>query len=298
MNENEIELSHLRYFIALAEELHFGRAAVRLHMAQPPLTRQIQLLEARLACRLFERTSRSTRLTPAGAQFLERARSIVAASGLAFQAMQGLGRGEGGQLTVATAPSLMLGELPRVIRGFRKRFPRVEFRLSEMASSAILEAVGAGAADLGFVRGRDKQPDIETHRQWMEPMVAVLPGDHPLRSQEELPLSRLRAESFVFFPRHLGPSFYDEVIGLCRKAGFTPSVTQEARQWSSIVSLVSAGMGISIGPRTISALLPKMARFPALRGAGTTVRLVGRRGGAANPATGHFLEFCKTPFDA
>jgi DNA-binding transcriptional LysR family regulator len=293
MNEHEIELSHLRYFIALAEELHFARAAARLHMAQPPLTRQIQLLESRLACRLFERTSRTTRLTPAGDQFLERARAIVAASGLAFQTIQGLGRGEEGHLTVATAPSLMLGELPRVIRGFRKKYPRIEFRLSEMASSAILEAVRAGAADLGFVRGRDKHPDIETHQQWKEPLVAILPLDHPLRREPEINLSQLRADPFVFFPRHLGPSFYDELIACCRRAGFSPAVAQEARQWSSIVSLVSAGMGISIAPRTVAALLPKLARFPALRSVGTTVRLVGRRA-AANPASRNFLEFHKT----
>ena len=166
-----------------------------------------------------------------------------------------------------------------------------------MASSAILEAVRAGAADLGVVRGRDKHPDIETHQQWKEPMVAILPHDHPLRRQPALNLSQLRADPFVFFPRHLGPSFYDELIAFCRRAGFAPAVAQEARQWSSIVSLVNAGMGISIGPRTVAALLPKMAHFPVLRSVGTTVRMVGRRA-AANPACHNFLDYSKTAFNA
>src|SRR5258706_3232603 len=128
MSETDIELSHLRYFVVLAEELHFGRAAARLHMAQPPLTRQIKLLEARLQCPLFERNSRSTRLTYAGEQFLQRARAILSESDSTFKMIQGLGRGEEGHLTVATAPSLMLTELPRVIRTFRKKYPMVDFR--------------------------------------------------------------------------------------------------------------------------------------------------------------------------
>lgn len=132
-----IELIHLRYFIALAEELHYGRAAERLHMAQPPLTRQIKRLEERLGCRLFDRTTRSTRLTPAGEQFLAKARGIIAQADEAFEAASKAGRGEEGQLTLATAPSLMLGFLPRVIRAFRRKYPGVNFRLNETASSEI-----------------------------------------------------------------------------------------------------------------------------------------------------------------
>ena len=281
-----IELTHLRYFIALAEELHFGRAAARLNMAQPPLTRQIKLLEARLECALFDRTSRSTRLTPAGEQLLEKARTIVSEAEHVLLAIRRLGQGEEGQVTLATAPSLMLGSLPRTIRAFRKKYPRVEFRLSEMASSAILQSVEAGTADLGLIRGLDKYPEIETHLRWNEAMVAILPNDH--EAATTLALRQLRSEPFVFFPRSLGPSFYDEVIGHCRRAGFTPVVSQEARQWSSIISLVSAGMGVSIGPRSVSALLPKAARYVPLKGFETTVRMVGRRG-SSNPAASNFL---------
>lgn len=285
MTGSGIELSHLRYFIVLAEELHFGRAAARLNMAQPPLTRQIKLLEARLQCALFERNSRSTRLTPAGVQLLERARAIVSESALAFEAMQRLGRGDEGHLTVATAPSLMLSELPRAIRVFRKKYPRVDFRLSEMASSLILQAVGAGSADLGFVRDAGKDRDLQTHLKWKEPMVAIVPHGFTME--------HLKSEPFVFFPRHLGPSFYDEVMRWCRRSGIKPKVAQEARQWSSIIGLVSAGMGVSIGPRSVMGLMPKAVSSLELEGAETTVRVVGRSGAAVNPALANFLHVVK-----
>ena len=291
MDTTAIELSHLRYFVALAEELHFGRAAARLHMAQPPLTRQIKLLEARLQCGLFERTSRSTRLTYAGEQLLVRARGLIAEAESAFKMIGGLGRGDTGHLTVATAPSLMLTELPRVIRAFRKKYPAVDFRLSEMASSVILQAVRAGSADLGFVRGMDKYRDIETHLQWKEQMVAIVPHGLTVTG-----IAGLRAEPFVFFPRHLGPSFYDEVIRRCRRAGFTPQVTQEARQWSSIIGLVSAGMGVSIGPLSVAKLNSKAAQFIPLAGIETTVRIAGSTGSKSNPALRNFLTLARKQF--
>jgi len=291
MDISGIELSHLRYFVALGEELHFGRAALRLHIAQPPLTRQIQLLEQRLGCLLFVRTSRSTRLTPAGEVLLERARAIVTDAESAFRSMQSLGRGDEGMLTVATAPSLMLTGLPKAIRAYRKKYPKVEFRLLEMASSAILQAVESRSADLGLVRGEDAQAEIVTHLSWTEPMVAIVPHDHEMARSKRPNAGQLRQDPFVFFPRHLGPSFYDEVMTCCRNAGFVPAVTQEARQWSSIIGLVSAGMGVSIGPAAVSALLPKEVRYVRLPGAETTVRLVGGRG--ANPAAAHFLSVAR-----
>ena len=282
MSLDAIELTHLRYFIALAEELHFGRAAARLHIAQPPLTRQIRLLEERLECLLFERTTRTTRLTPAGADLLDRARTIVAEAEAAMRAVRSLGRGEEGLLRLATAPSLMLGALPHWIRRFRENYPRVELRLSEMGSSAVLGAVRAGTADLGLIRGMDRAREIVTHLEWKEEMAAIVPADFD--AGEGMRLGRLRAEPFVFFPRSIGPSFYDEVMSQCRRAGFTPLVVQEARQWSSIISLVSAGIGVSIGPMGVSELLPNAARFVPLRNFRTSVRLIGRTGAAHPPA--------------
>jgi DNA-binding transcriptional LysR family regulator len=296
MDVSAIELSHLRYFAVLAEELHFGRAAARLHMAQPPLTRQIQMLEARLACRLFERNSRSTRLTVAGAQLAERARSILAAADQAFGALERMGRGEAGQLTLATAPSLMLGALPQSIRRFRRKYPDVEFRLTEMASSAILDAVQVGTADVGLLRGADRQAGIETYLRWQEPMVAILPPG-PAAIDARAVLKQLRSQPFVLFPRQLGPAFYDEVMSYCKRMGAMPVVAQEARQWSSILSLVSAGMGVSIGPESVATLLPKTVRCVPLAGFRTAVRLVGRRG-ASNSAVANFLAIARQHYPA
>lgn len=287
-----IELTHLRYFIALAEECHFGRASARLGIAQPPLTRQIKLLEARLQCRLFERTSRSTRLTAAGEQLLESARAVVAAADHAVLSIQRLGSGQSGQMTLATAPSLLLGALPKTIRRYRKTYRSIDFRLLEMATSAILQAVQAGVADLGLIRGLDACPDIETHLQWEEAMVAIVPNDSPLAAKIAVSVSQLRSESFVFFPRHLGPSFYDEVMAHCQQAGFRPAVFQEARQWSSILSFVRAGMGVSIGPQSVAGLLPKAVTSVPIKGFRTAVRLVGRRG-ASNPAAANFLKIAR-----
>ena len=295
MNAINIELSHLRYFVAVAEELHFGRAALRLHMSQPPLTRHMKTLEERLACRLFERTSRSTRLTPAGAMLLQRARAIATEADITFRTLQSVGRGEEGHLTVATAPSLMLSELPQLIRVFRKQYPRVAFRLTEMASSAILQAVRAGSADLGFVRGMDEDPEVRTHLRWGEAMVAIVRHDHALAAKTRLAIGELRREPFVFFPRDLGPSFYDEVIGFCEQAGFVPAVEQEARQWSSVVSLVSAGMGVSIGPQSVAALMPEAVRYLPLRSVRTTVRIVGGRG-SLDPAPANFLRMARVAY--
>jgi DNA-binding transcriptional LysR family regulator len=290
MNISEIELSHLRYFLVLAEELHFGRAAGRLHIAQPPLTRHIHLLEDRLGCVLFERTTRRTRLSAAGMALVPRARAIVAEAERTFAAVERVARGEAGELTVATAPSLMLGALPGVIRGYRKRYPGVRFRLLEMASSAILDAVRAGTADLGFVRGLDKDPEMETLLQWAEPMVAVVGRDHRLAKAGGAELRDLRAEPFVFFARQLGPYFYDEVMGYCRKAGFVPEVREEARQWSSVVSLVAAGLGVSVAPAPVAGLMPRAVRYLPLAGVRTSARVVGARGAGSGAARGHFLE--------
>lgn len=290
MDREGIELSHLRYFLALADELHFGRAAARLHLSQPPLTRHIQTLESRLGCRLFERTSRATELTPAGALLRDRAREIVREAEDLFSAVQSAGKGEEGQLVVSTAPSLLLGELPDVIRTFRTQYPRVAFRLGEAASSATLQAVGGGAADIGLVRGRDRTRNVCAQWTWSEEMAALLPADHRLAGEKELSLPQLAGEALVFFPRHLGPSFYDEIGGHCERAGFALRAAQEARQWSSIISLVRAGMGVSICPFPMAEWMPRGVSCVRLPGVETTARVVIRPGAERNPVIANFLD--------
>jgi len=284
-----LELTHLRYFVVLAEELHFARAAARLHISQPPLTQQMQRLEARVGCLLLHRTSRRVELTAAGQVFLESARAVLREAQLALDTARRVGRGDAGLVTLATPPSLMLEALPRAIRRFRDRFPDVELRLREMATSRIFEALESGLADVGLVRGPHTPPSLPRLASWQEPLVALLPPGHAMKRARRFELKRLAGEPFVLFPRDLGPDFYDELLGCCRKAGFEPRIVQEATQWSSVMSLVSAGIGVSIGPSSVAKLLERAVEIRTLPQQSTAVHLLGGSGrshpAAANLAT-------------
>ena len=284
-----LELTHLRYFVALAEELHFGRAAARLHISQPPLTQQIQRLEARVGHALFRRTSRHTELTEAGRVFYDGARAVVQETARALEVTRRVARGEQGQLTLGTPPSLMLGGLPRAILAFRQRFPSVNLRLREMATSRIFEALESGTVDLGLVRGPTVPDSLTRLASWTEPVIAILPRGHRLVRARRFGLGMLSKEPFVFFSRALGPGFHEELLGACRAAGFEPRVVQEATQWSSVVSLVSAGIGVSIGPASVARLLKGAIVVRPLPHLSTEVHLV-RSPHRDNPVARHFVD--------
>ncbi len=292
-----LELTHLRYFIVLAEELHFSRAAARLHMSQPPLTQQIQRLEGRVGHALLHRTSRRVELTAAGRVFYEAARAVVRETQHALDITRSVGRGEGGVLTLATPPSLMLDTLPRVIRRFRDRFPGVDLRLREMATSRILEALESGGADLGLVRGLKTPASLPTLAGWKEGLVAILPPGHALTKVRLFELKRLAMEPFVFFPRDLGPDFYEELLGHCRSAGFEPRVIQEATQWSSVLSLVSAGIGVSVGPASVAKLLKGDVEVRSLPHCSTHVHVLGASA-RQHPAVRHFVTLAREAYRA
>jgi DNA-binding transcriptional LysR family regulator len=292
-----LELTHLRYFVVLAEELHFGRAAARLYISQPPLTQQIQRLEARVGHALFHRTSRRVELTAAGRVFHDAARAVLAEARIALDAARKVGRGEAGRLTLATPPSLMLDTLPLVIRRFRDRFPAVDVRLREMATSRVFDALESGTANVGLVRSPETPESLPTLASWKEPLVAILPLNHALARTRTFVLKRLATEPFVFFPRDLGPGFYEELLGHCRDAGFEPRVAQEATQWSSVISLVSAGIGVSIGPASIARLLAGSVEVRALAHRSTHVQLLGASGGE-HPAVRHFVTIAREAYRA
>ncbi|HUI82268.1 MAG TPA: LysR substrate-binding domain-containing protein [Bryobacteraceae bacterium] len=242
-----MDLRRLRYFLAVAEELHFGRAAERVGIAQPPLTQQIHKLESELGCPLFVR-GRKTVLTEAGNTLLEQARRILEQAERAAEMTRRAARGEQGQLVVGAPPSVMLSALPAVIRKYRQEFPAVQFTLRELSTSAIENALRAGEIDVGFLRETRPEPPLESQILFEEPVVAVLPASHPLAARKTVALAALRHEPFLFFPRRLGPAFYDKLISFCSQAGFVPDVVQEATQWQSVVCLVEAGMGVSLAP--------------------------------------------------
>ena len=262
-----MDLRQLRYFVAVAEELHFGRAAERVGIAQPPLTQQIQKLEAGLGCQLLVR-GRKTALTPAGGVLLEQARRILAQSEDAVEATRRAARGETGQLTVGVPPSVMLSSLPAAIRTYRRLYPDVRFSLRELSTSAIENALSAGEIDVGFLR---EVSPLNSEVAFEEGVVAALPSAHRLAKAKDLRIGALRSEPFVFFPRRLGPAFYDRLVGFCGDAGFVPEVVQEATQWHSVICLVEAGMGISLAPACVQRFKWSGVVYRPLRGLRTRV---------------------------
>jgi DNA-binding transcriptional LysR family regulator len=269
--ETRIDLRQLRYFVAVAEELHFGRAAERLGMAQPPLTQQIQKLEAALGCRVFLRQPRHTSLTEAGVIMLEEARRLLDNLGEAVERTRRAGRGETGHLSVGVPPSVMLSALPSAIRTYRKHFPDVRFTLRELSTSAIAEQLAMGALDVGFLRETEASGALKAEFAYQEALVAVLPAAHALAQRPRLALRHLAAEPFVLFPRRLGEAFYNKLTSLCVEAGFTPRVVQEATQWQSVVTFVETGMGVSIAPACVTRFRWKEVVYRPLPGLSTVV---------------------------
>ena len=254
-----MELRHLRYFLAVAEELHFGRAAAKLHMSQPPLSQQIKKLEEEMGLRLFQRTRRKVQLPPAGAVFCEEARQTLAQAERAVRSAQRASHGEIGQLVVGFVDSAVYHALPPVLRAFRDRFPDVELVLREQSPAEQFPALRSGRLDIGFARSAVTEPDLVQEEIFDEPLIAALPDTHPLAQRRRILLRDLAGQRFVFFPRALGPGFYDQVVGLCQEAGYSFRVVQEANEMQTIVSLVAAGIGVAIVPASIRNL-----RMPAV----------------------------------
>lgn len=246
-----MELRHLRYFVAVAEELHFGRAAEKLHIAQPPLSQQIRRLEEELGVRLFERTRRRVQLTHAGHAFLEQARHTLAQAAQAIRVARKADQGEVGQLAVGFVDSAVYHALPPVLREFRERFPQVELVLRELGAADQFQLLHDGRLHAGFVRSSIDDPALTQKTLFDEPLIAALPRTHELARRESVCLRDLSADPFVIFPRALGAGFYDQIVSLCRKAGFSPRVVQEANEMQTIVSLVAAGIGVAVVPASI-----------------------------------------------
>src|SRR5215468_554929 len=239
-----MELRHLRYFVALSEELHFGRAAQRLGISQPPLSQQIQALERSLNAKLFARTNRRVELTDAGRAFLTEARATLAQAERAVAVVGQAERGEIGEIRIGFMPSApLIAPFTRTVLAFRRDFPGVRLILQEQVTTQQIDALVEGSLQIGFIRspGVPELPDplaaVEISR---EPLVAFMRADHPLAHTRgrALPLAAFAAEPFVFFPRGSGTSLYDQVMELCRKAGFNPRIEQDARGNATILGLV------------------------------------------------------------
>ena len=290
-----MELRHLRYAIAIADELHFGRAARRLHIAQPPLSQQIKQLEDEIGARLFDRAHRRVRVTDAGAAFLAEARRTLASAERAADAARRAARGEIGRLAIGYVGSVAYQLLPASVRAFRKRAPDVTLALEEMSSSEQSRALAAGALDVGFMR---RPPPIEPGLIGTvvrrEPIVLALPRDHALAAVRVLRLRELAREPFVVFPARPRPSWADVAIDLCRRAGFEPRIAQEAIEMQSALSLVAAGIGVSLVPASVRAVRRPGVVFRPIAPAPTSELMVVRRDEPPQALLSRFLEILAT----
>jgi DNA-binding transcriptional LysR family regulator len=275
----DLELRHLRYFVAVAEELHFGRAAQRLHMAQPPLSQQIRRLEDIVGSRLLVRTSRSVALTPAGAAFLERARRLLAQADESVDEAARIGRGEAGTLDVGFVSSAITLGVPERIHAFRSRFPEVHTRLHEGQTSATIARLERGEVDLGIVRDAEPRAGLDTAALETEGFVAVLPRDHPHARRKRLDAAALRDEPFVLYPRTAGELAYRRNLQPCVDAGYEPRIVQEATNWVTVFHLVGVGVGVTIAPASAAGIRPDtVVGIPLSGPARSEVQLVTRAG--------------------
>lgn len=246
-----MELRHLRYFIAVAEELHFGRAAQVLGISQPPLSQQIQALEQEVGARLFERTNRRVELSEAGRLFLQEARLVLAQVDKAADVARRAQLGELGELKIGfTSSAPFNSSIPQAIFAFRQAFPAVHLNLQEMSSTQVAESLMDESIQVGLMRPLPLPDSLSVIELMREPLVAVLSAGHPLveGSERGLHLAQLAQEPFVFFPRTYGSGLYAQLLNLARDAGFSPHFAQEAGEAMTIIGLVAAGLGVSVLP--------------------------------------------------
>ena len=242
------DLNQLRCFVTVAEELHFGRAAARLNMTQPPLSRQIQVLEHIIDAPLLERTSRSVKLTPAGRSFLPEARRILKLAETASQVARRIALGKSGSLKIGYTAAASYGFLPDLISACRARLPEVDLSLKEMVSGEQLEALGSGQIDAGLLRPPIARPELATRRVLAEPLLAAIPKKHPLAARETLSVKDFDGQPFVMYSPYESRYFHDLVVALFTQADILPRYVQQVGQIHSILAMVRAGLGVAIVP--------------------------------------------------
>ncbi|HCI78391.1 MAG TPA: LysR family transcriptional regulator [Ktedonobacter sp.] len=269
-----MEIRHLRYFVAVAEELHFGRAALKLHIAQPPLSMQIRQLENELGVSLFHRTSHQVLLTEAGKAFLDETRAILAQLEEACRTTQRIGRGEVGYLRLGFIDSAVYEVLPVLLQQYRTRYPEVEMMLRQMSSKEQIDALCHNQLDLGILRPPLPDESLEAFTIRQEPFVVVLPLSHPLAQQKDISLSELKEEPFILFTQQIKTDFVEQVRRLCQQAGFEPQVVQDVQEMQTLIGLVSAGFGVSLVVASTHNLLSRGVAYRPIRDATEDAELI------------------------
>ncbi|HEX8883594.1 MAG TPA: LysR family transcriptional regulator [Noviherbaspirillum sp.] len=291
-----MELRHLRYFLAVAQEGNVTRAAEKLGIGQPPLSQQILALERELGVPLFRRTGHGVTLTEAGTALLADTKRLLDDAQHAMQNAQRAGRGETGHLSLGfTASSAFNPAVPALMRDFRNAYPGVGLTLIEGNTTQLLVHLEEGRLDLAFLRpGTHSFTGIALYQIVNEPMKVVLPATHPLARHRKLALSQLAEETFVLMPREASPTLHSEILSACHEAGFEPRLGQPAPQLSSVVSLVSAEFGISIVPASVSQIRAEGVVYIDIAGASVRTRLaLASRENDGSAKTANFLNLVR-----
>lgn len=244
----KLESRQLRYFVAVAEELHFGRAAERLHMSQPPLSQQIRQLERQLGAQLFERTQRSVKITAAGEVLLAQALVILGKLDITVELVHSAARGEAGLLRLGYTAASAYKLVPAVMRAYKQRYPAVEVTLHELLSTEQLVEMSERRLDVGLVRPFSARPKLIAEKLIQEPLILALPAGHPLAGLQAVELHKLQGLPFIGFTATAARYFHDMIESWLLNAGVTPVVVQRATQPHTVISLVSAGLGVAVVP--------------------------------------------------
>jgi DNA-binding transcriptional LysR family regulator len=286
-----MELRHLRYFVAVAEELHFRRAAERLHMSQPPLSQQIRALEDELGVQLLERSQRRVELTAAGSAFYERATEILRAVEDAGRLVRRVHRGEVGRLSIGFVGSSMYSFLPDALGTFRARHHDVELQLRELTTAAQLRQLESGQIDVGVVRPASERPGLVIETVQSEPVVVALPESHRLAAQERVDLDDLAGESLVMLGQGEAPGLRRSLAATTDRLG---GEVQEVREMQTVIGLVRAGVGVSLVPASLRALTRAGVVYRELDGGDVTVALaLAWRSGDRSPVLTAFRELTR-----
>src|SRR6201993_2450665 len=290
----EIEIRHLRYFLAVAETLHFGKAAEKLGMAQPPLSQQIKNLERILGYPVFDRTTRGVKLTAVGEFFRERARHTLERMRNDIEITRRLGSGKEGMLNVGFSGSVMFTGLPKAIETYRRRYPNVELRLQELVTAEQIPGLLDGSLSIGFMRDGEARDGLSIESILHERFIAALPSSHRLAGNKT-PLSpaALKDEPFVLFARRMGNLAFDRTVACCEAAGFRPNIVQDAPQWPTLLRLVAAGLGVSLAPACVGKLVMPGVTYRKLRSRHWSSIDIGMRADIGNPAAEVFLEIVR-----
>lgn len=268
-----MNLQRLRYFLAVADELHFGRAAERLHMAQPPLSQQIRLLETELSVKLFDRTTRRVALTAAGEVFRIEAERVIVAADSADRVMEEFRSGEGGLLRLAFVDSASFEVMPRYLRAFRQRWPKVKHDLQIMSSSRQVDALHAGDIDLAISRTSPPDGDLVSNRFLAEPLYLVVGPDHPRHGDETVAIRDIDASLLIGFDRRLSPTLHEELQRLFEEADSRYDPEIEATEYTTILGLVSSGEGSAIVPDGVRTFQPEGTHYIAITDVGASMAM-------------------------